>query len=670
MAYAHRNDIDGLRALAITPVLLLHSGSSLFSGGYIGVDIFFVISGFLITSIIFKEIQEGKFTILKFYERRARRIFPALTIVFVFCVIASHLTLLPLEYKDFGQSLLSSTLFVSNILFWIEAGYFDAESLTKPLLHTWSLSVEEQFYILFPPLLLLLTRFTRRWILWALACSWALSFISNVFLVHTDQSAAFFLSPGRAWELLTGAILALNSRHSNNRILNEILSTTGFILILFSIFIFDSSTLFPGYPAVLPCLGTALIIYSGSKTTPTISKLLSLRPIVFIGLISYSLYLWHWPIFVFTHVYLDKPFTPALSLMLISVTTVLAWLSWRYVESPFRGRSSKVTRKMVFQLSVPVALVFISIGATLQLTDGMPLRLSNTAIIIARTIQVQHSFLPKGCLKKGGTTNINEVSPCIVRGKDFKQNAFLVWGDSHAAAYMPGISGSLPSTAKVKAEFTGMQGCPPLIGITTASSEKAVYSRCAEYNQRVLNHIKSDPGIKLVVLSAFWSLYTNGERLASDPNHGDVYLYDTSTGEISQSPDKNRSLLEKGLIATISELTRNGRAVLIVGPFPELDFDGASTLARNDLFHLNRDIRPTMKDVEKRSKSFLSILNRITKKYPIKVSLPHLALCRNSYCEVMADNKPIYIDRHHLSIFGANYVARSTNIQTQIISNL
>jgi peptidoglycan/LPS O-acetylase OafA/YrhL len=367
----YRAEIDGLRALAVLPVIFFHAGFEFFNGGFIGVDIFFVISGYLITTIIISEMAEDNFSIVNFYERRARRILPALFFVMAACLPFAWLWFLPSDLKDFGQSLVAVSIFSSNILFWIEGGYFGTAAELKPLIHTWSLAVEEQYYVLFP-IFLMLT--------WKLGIKWILILLSIIFLIslgvaewgaYNSPSGAFFLLPTRGWEILVGVFAAfyLNyNTHLKSHTINQVLSLLGFGMISYSIIAFNETTPFPSLYTLIPTIGTGLLIlYAVPKTY--VHKLLSMKFIVGIGLISYSTYLWHQPLFAFTkNRVLGEPSDLNL-IILCAASLVIAWFSWKFVEMPFRSKT-KVSRRSIFKFALIFTLFFSVTGLWLHNNNG------------------------------------------------------------------------------------------------------------------------------------------------------------------------------------------------------------------------------------------------------------------------------------------------------------
>ncbi|MCC5810478.1 MAG: acyltransferase, partial [Ectothiorhodospiraceae bacterium] len=366
----YRPEIDGLRAIAVLAVILFHAGFSLFSGGYVGVDVFFVISGYLITTIIITDLERGRFSLRRFYERRARRILPALFFVLLCCVPFAWVWMLPRQFMEFSQALVAVGLFASNILFWRKSGYFAPAAEENPLLHTWSLAVEEQFYIGFPLLMLIAWRFGRNPIFWTVAGLSLLSLMLAELGWRNAPAANFYLLPTRAWEIGAGALCALWLRERAVQA-RPLLSGLGLGLIAMSVLAYDASTPFPSLYALAPVGGTVMIILYGGAGT-LMGRLLSGRLMVGIGLISYSAYLWHQPLFAFAR--LSSPGYPPEEVMALLVLTSLglAWLSWRYVELPFRRKPLPVlpTQRSVFAVSGVFTAAFVAIGLFGHVTDG------------------------------------------------------------------------------------------------------------------------------------------------------------------------------------------------------------------------------------------------------------------------------------------------------------
>ena len=380
----YRKDIDGLRTLAVLPVIFFHAGLGIFSGGFVGVDIFFVISGYLITTIILEELKNDKFSIITFYDRRARRILPALFAVMLFCLICGYFTMMPDEYKNLGQSLVATSFFSNNVLLALTTGYWDLVSEFKPLLHTWSLGVEEQYYIIIPLLLLLAWKFFKNKILLMFSLIFISSFVFANWFVNVSPNVAFYILPTRAWEIALGGIVAvlLNRNLIKNEkfATNNILSLLGLILICISIFAFDSSVLSPSYYLLIPTIGTSLIIIFSTEKTIAY-RILSIKPIVFIGLLSYSLYLWHQPIFAFLRIYsIEEPNT---STFLYSIILIFAisYLSLKYIEAPFRNKNI-ISRKFIFTFAFIGSLFFVSSGLYLNKNYGIPSRVFDSSLKI------------------------------------------------------------------------------------------------------------------------------------------------------------------------------------------------------------------------------------------------------------------------------------------------
>jgi peptidoglycan/LPS O-acetylase OafA/YrhL len=357
----YRAEIDGLRAVAVVPVILFHAGFELFSGGFVGVDVFFVISGYLITSILIGDIEKNQFSIVNFYERRARRLLPALFLVMLVSIPFAWMWMFNQQLREYYHSLIAVSFFVSNILFWKQDDYFAAASEEKPLLHTWSLAVEEQYYVLFPLFLVFVWRFGRNRVFWMIVVLSILSLILSEIGWRHKPTANFYLSPTRAWELFSGSICAFIIQQRGVQVSN-IMSGIGLLAIIYSIFIYDENTLFPSIYALVPVMGVALLILYADRET-LVAKLLSTKVFVGIGLISYSAYLWHQPILAFAKLRNFGDVLPvSIILILIALTFLLAFISWKYVEVPVRKRKVLASTKSIFLFSLLGIIGFSSLG--------------------------------------------------------------------------------------------------------------------------------------------------------------------------------------------------------------------------------------------------------------------------------------------------------------------
>lgn len=447
----YRKEIDGLRALAVIPVILYHAGFNWFSGGYIGVDIFFVISGYLITYIIISELKNNTFSIANFYERRAKRILPALFLLMLSLLPISFFIMTPYEIRQLLDEILYTTFFTSNFLFFSEAGYFEGPSELKILLHTWSLAIEEQFYILFPLFLMLTWKKNRKYIIPLLKIVFILSLICCFYLYFRNPDANFFLLPSRGWELLSGSFISIylfNKYNSNvlpNTSYSNFLSGAGFILIILSLIIIDSTTKFPGPITILPVLGTVLmILFTGEKTL--LYKLLSNNLVVWIGLLSYSLYLWHQPILVIFRLVHGDHLEFNLTITALILSFIISYVSWKYFEIPLRHK--KYSQKKVFRL-VGLSMIFfsfVSLGFSYQIKNKYPGSLSSTTNELAayvvkkqKEIETQDINFPK-----------NEKENLLIIGDSFSQDFINILFESSleknfnfASVYIPRICKNL-----------------------------------------------------------------------------------------------------------------------------------------------------------------------------------------------------------------------------------
>jgi peptidoglycan/LPS O-acetylase OafA/YrhL len=506
-AVPYRPEVDGLRALAILPVVLYHTGVPLLSGGFAGVDVFFVISGYLITSIILAELARGEFSLVQFYERRARRILPALTVMMLVCLPLAWLWLDPLDLKSFAKSLVAVPLFSSNVLFWMESGYFDGEADLKPLIHTWTLGVEEQYYVLIPLWLMLTWRLGTRFRVASLAAVALASLAWAEYGTQQGSNAAFFLLPARAWELLMGSLVAFHAarrpRHAEGSgLLHQLMAAVGLGLLAFAFFSFDRSTPFPGLHALVPTLGAVLLILFAGRHT-WVGQLLGTRPCVFIGLISYSAYLWHQPLLAFSrHRSLMPPSLTEL-LLVAAASLVVAWLSWRYVERPFRARQ-RFSRQQVFGYGALASALFMAIGTGGYLTHGV-VRPGTQDPGLAQAFEDPTARAACDREYHGDGWGIG----LCWFGAPLKAGTaeVAVFGDSHSEAMLPAFDAA-GRRLGLSIAHLGVGGCPPLLGVDVAAGNYGP-GACADLAQRQLAYVRQH-GIKRVVLVARWTLYTDG----------------------------------------------------------------------------------------------------------------------------------------------------------------
>ena len=477
----YRPDIDGLRAVAVLSVVLYHAGVPVMPGGYIGVDIFFVISGYLITRIIAREIAENRFSILTFYERRTRRIFPALFAMLVASVVAASIIALPGEFEDFGNSLAASALFVSNIFFWQTADYFAGPAHLKPLLHTWSLAVEEQFYIVLPLLLLALTRWARRHVVAVLIAATVISFALSLWAVGAKPTAAFYLLPTRFWELMAGALLALGVVPAFRSLkAANAAAAVGLAMIALAVATYSSATAFPGAAALLPVIGAALIIHAGTTTQSTIAaRLLSWQPVVFVGLISYSLYLWHWPVLTFARIARGEMLSAMEATLLVALSFALAILSWRFIEAPFRDRRLADGRAPLFRSAGAAMAAALALGIFANSTHGWPQR--HDAYTPPAIAGLDHMNLAT-CFLKDDQPASAWAGALACRQGDANGPTVFVWGDSFAAHLIPGLASELGS--RIETVQLTAAGCPPILDLAVANRP-----HCRAINTRALEEI-------------------------------------------------------------------------------------------------------------------------------------------------------------------------------------
>jgi peptidoglycan/LPS O-acetylase OafA/YrhL len=643
---SYRADIDGLRAVAVLSVLFYHAGITVFSGGYIGVDVFFVISGYLITSIIVKEIRANEFSLLKFYERRIRRIYPALYTTLLFILIAAYLLYDPHNYLQTGKGSMATIGFMSNILFWTESGYFDAPSTLKPLLHTWSLAVEEQFYISYPLLLMMILRYAPKWLREILGAIVLLSFIFSLYYTKQNASAAFYFTHLRAWELLIGGLLAINAVPVRiNPMLRHVLSVAGLAMILWAVLSYTDNTSFPGVGALLPVIGSALIIYSGMERSSWAGKILGLPLFVFIGKISYSLYLWHWPIIILGRYYLIKDPNTMQMFFLVTASFLFSILSWTIIEKPFRTKSF-LPAPGIFIFAGSVMTIAIIISGTIYLKAGMPERIPDDQLKV-----IEKVYSKWGEDKKCNKTDpgvFKEFNRCIL-GDDTAAPSFIIWGDSHALALAPALDASARREG-ASGYLASQSACPPLLGV-----DRVGESACYDFNNTVMEHVIAHPEWETVFLAGRWALSTSGERYKNEEGTN-IILVDSTSPSASAS---NADLVENGLDRTVTALQNLGRKVVIIASVPEVGYDVPSSyfIAARTGRDINAIIAPTFDEYLERNGSIFNILNALQNRYNIQIIDPADRLCDQSVCNVVTDGQLLYQDGHHLSVHSTPYIS-------------
>lgn len=632
----YRPDIDGLRAIAVLSVVLYHYGIGSIHGGFVGVDIFFVISGYLITGIIQKEISRGEFTFSGFYERRIRRIFPALFAMLFVTLVTSAWLLLPSDLRRLGSAALATLLFGSNVLFWRQSGYFDPSSEYNPLLHTWSLAVEEQFYIALPVLLILLHRFARGWLKPALIVCAIVSFAFCIWVQKFRPTATFFLSPFRAWELLVGGWLAIGvippilaAR------LRLLVSAAALALLLFSLWWIKAGPDFPGWQAVLPVAATAALLHAGAQGSSSIQRLLCLKPLVFIGLISYSLYLWHWPLIVFVR-YRNalEPVAPVVAWLLLGVAIVFAAASYRWIETPLRRRKKGAPgrpRRAVFAGATMGSVLLAGGALAVRLEEGWQARFSPEVVALDNARRPVIPFL--SC--DGRTPDFNTNS-CRIGVKN-RPPRVLLWGDSHALAWAPALDEVLRRYG-ASGILAVNSACPPLFGVNNP-----IDMHCYADNQRLLSKIRGRQ-FDSIVMVASWSSY-------AAPS-GQYVLFDDAgrTG--------NQAVFEPAFDRTLRLIRPLTNRIVLIGPTPGAPDDIPFRMA---VAKVKAEPAPASKSetiVWEKTKWFWRVVERYPHDSRLILVDPSNWFCSHGSCRYQSEGgQLLYRDGGHLSLNGARFVA-------------
>jgi peptidoglycan/LPS O-acetylase OafA/YrhL len=642
----YRRDIEGLRAVAVIPVVLFHAGAPAFGGGFVGVDVFFVISGYLIASLILDEQQNGRFTIAAFYERRARRILPALFAVLAFTLGAGWFLMTPAHYRSLAITAAAAALFVANVRIWWQSGYFDAGIGTRPLLHTWSLAVEEQFYLLFPLYLWAARRYFPRLLKPVTGVLLLGSLLLSAILTRTEPPAAFLLAPTRIWELMLGVLLALDTvPPTGSKTLAGWLGALGLALIGVSVFFFSDATPYPGVAALVPTVGAVLLIWSGQTDSAT-ARALQWAPLVFIGQISYSLYLWHFLLLEFArYVTLDR-LSAIQTCVLLALATGLAILSWRFIEQPFRNRAF-LRRTQVFALASSTAVALATIGAVVFATNGFPGRLdARSAIDAAAGDDVDPDR--EACLVAASLPP-DRMAFCRI-GMEAGTPRFILWGDSIGESMRPAFDRAAQQ-AKSPGVFAGSYGCVPTYGV-----EREDDPSCARANTRILNFVLSTSVLHTVVLAADWNAWADGRGTTRGGRAGDSISL--AIAARPQSKAASGDVLSYGLSALIDRLRAVGKDVWLIGPLPEIGYDVPRALFVQDRgFSRNVTLALSVAELDRRQDGAVALLRKIEQARRAHVIWIEPYFCSTSACAVTRNGRPIYSDGFHLSRFGTQFLA-------------
>ncbi|HOO49911.1 MAG TPA: acyltransferase family protein, partial [Alphaproteobacteria bacterium] len=625
--FRYRPDIDGMRAIAVLSVLLYHGNVSGIPGGFMGVDIFFVISGFLITSLILKDIENNNFSMISFWERRARRILPPLFLVVGFAILTGVYLLLPQDLVQLGKEIGSQSLFSSNILFTKQGGYFNVAADLKPLLHTWSLAVEEQYYVFFPISLFIIYRFLGTRYFAFLSLGLLFSLILCLVFTTIQQRYAFFLLPFRAWELLAGAILATGFiRKPENKTLSLIVSAIGACMLGFALFFYDKSYNFPGIISLLPVCGTVFIIWANSQTQPTaLFKILSLKPIVFIGLISYSLYLWHWPIFVYES-YLENIYsefhTYTAPIMFIS-SFLLAWATYHFVEQPVRRKTVFASRRSIFVFSFIGLVLMGSFGGLTIYKSGFPQRFSEDTLRLANADK--NSNPKRDECDQPSIDRIHRSKVCQFNATSGKPS-FALWGDSHADVMAP-LFEKLAHKYDANGFVLTARGCKPILHME--NPDKTFKYNCIRDNQAFFELIKRE-NIREIFLVGLFS-----DLLGTDTTNvemGDWY---------ARYKDTYKDVRLAAFANTLDLLIENNVKIHIQIPFPVADKDPHRVLALRKRFGIDTDYSIPRNEFDAILDEGMKV---IIEHYQDKVDFinPSNILCDASKCMTEKDGEVLY----------------------------
>lgn len=621
----YRRDIDGLRAFAIVSVVLFHAGIDIFSGGFVGVDIFFVISGYLISGIIIDEINGRTFIISDFVARRVRRILPAQFVMMLSVAIAGYFISLPIDLIETGKTYFFQSFLLGNYNLYKTDDYFGGESALRPLLHVWSLAVEEQFYVLFPPFLLVLWRLGFCRLAYPLILTCLLSFAFSQWILHTDNAASFYLLPSRAWELLVGAVARMALGHACRGWVAEVLAGLGIALILFAVFFYSAATPFPGLAAIVPVFGCALVLYANGGSPSMIGRLLSVRPLVDMGLISYSLYLWHWPVLAYTRVTTNPVLGWPLSLAPIAASVVLAIISYHFIEKPLRHGALLAPVSRALWSGGAMVIGSAAIAAAVLLSDGLENRFSPQVVAIDRAHadkNPRRAECNHPSLSAIASLNVCKTAP----GLD-SEPAFLIWGDSHADAVSP-LFYKISAETGIQGMAITYSGCPPLVGVSRLNKR----GDCQAHNNAVMAAVRKKRFANVILIGAWHAWFQNPEKRFG----------------ISQDA------MEAALRTTVEELRATGAKVFILRTVPMQwpHYLKSLIAASNDQRSLEQ-VGLSMGEYLEGRRRYERVFETDGITATAQIIDPLQAFCGGGVCSAFWQGQTLYYNSSHLSVAGS-----------------
>ncbi|MGB0936504.1 MAG: acyltransferase family protein [Colwellia sp.] len=634
----YRKDIDGLRTIAVFLVILHHAGFSLFSGGFVGVDVFFVISGFLITTIIFTALEKDNFDIISFFGRRIKRLMPVLLFVIFITTIVFSFLMLPQDLMKYYRSVIWVIGYIGNFFFWREyGGYFDNGSQEVPLLHTWSLAVEEQYYFIWPIMLLF---FYKMWGNRGAMFASLLLCITTIFFsqwgTQVTIGAAYYLLPTRFFELLVGSCLALSWKHLPrlNQSINHLLSCVGFLLICTSALVLNEHSSFPGYNALLPVIGTALIIYSSNGI---VNQILTLKPMVFTGAISYSLYLWHWPVLVVFN-YTSVTLNIYNQLLAITIIYIISILSWKYIEQPGRHINVGGFKPTALRFYLLPSAVLLLISLTGIYFEGYKSRFSQEILKMENALN-SHSSKSRNLCHSSYRDSTRPPNPECTYGATDNNQSFdaFIFGDSHANHLTPFFN-ILAKDAGIKGQDYTLDRCLPIFGLKWGSNlHKA--NLCEQRNDIALEHIQKN-NFKYVLLAASWPDYST-RRIFLEHRIDKKELVE--------------KIFQKQLLETLNTIIGTGAIPIIVTDTPTLNGKNPKCILKNTVFNSNLSCDIKYKENKLMTKSLVNLKKHFPKLIIIE---PHKLICTENSCVMQLNETPLYRDDDHLNEIGSRLLGK------------